>query len=99
MSELHFKFSLTKFIQAIVFLSRSGVSDLTKLKAAKLLYFADKEHLLRYGRPIIGDVYYALNLGPLPSQADDFLDEIEAANVAGPTTPEQIEFLRYLDVV
>ena len=99
MSKLHFRFDLAKFIQALVFLSKGGVSDLTKLKAAKLLYFADKEHLLKYGRPIIGDVYYALNLGPLPSQADDFLEEIEVANAAGPTTPEHEEFLRYLDVV
>jgi uncharacterized phage-associated protein len=99
MSKLQFKFDIAKFVQALVFLSKSGVSDLTKLKAAKLLYFADKEHLLRYGRPIIGDAYFALNLGPLPSEADDFFDEVEVANSAGPSTPDQEEFLRYLDVV
>jgi uncharacterized phage-associated protein len=98
MSKLQFKFDLAKFIQALVFLSKNGVSDLTKLKAAKLLYFADKEHLLRYGRPIIGDVYYALNLGPLPSQADDFLGEAEAAHLSGPSTPDQEEFFEYLDI-
>jgi len=99
MNILQFNFDLAKFIQALVFLSKNGVSDLTKLKTAKLLYFADKEHLIRYGRPIIGDKYYALNLGPLPSQADDFFDEVEAAHVAGPTTPQQEEFFRYLDIV
>ncbi|HEX9457910.1 MAG TPA: Panacea domain-containing protein [Thermoanaerobaculia bacterium] len=99
MSKLQFTFNRAKFIQSLVFFSKNGVTDLTKLKAAKLLYFADKEHLLRYGRPIIGDTYYALNLGPLPSQADDFLDDAEAAHLAGPSTPEQEEFFRFLDVV
>lgn len=98
MSNLQFKFNIAKFIQALVFLSKNGVADLTKLKAAKLFYFADKEHLLKYGRPIIGDVYYALNLGPVPSQADDFFDEAQAAYQAGPSTPEQEEFLRYLSI-
>jgi len=99
MPKLQFSFNLAKFVQALVFFSKNGVSDLTKLKAAKLFYFADKEHLLRYGRPIIGDVYFALNLGPVPSQADDFFDEAQAAHLAGPSTPEQENFLRYLDVV
>jgi len=99
MSQLQFTFNRAKFIQALVFFSKNGVTDLTKLKAAKLLYFADKEHLLRYGRPIIGDTYYALNLGPLPSQAVDFLDDAEAAHLAGPSSPEQEEFFHFLDVV
>lgn len=99
MSELSFRFNLAKYIQALVFFSKNGVTDLTKLKAAKLFFFADKEHLLKYGRPIIGDVYYALNLGPVPSQADDFFDEAGAAHLTGPSTPEQEEFLRYLDIV
>ena len=99
MPKLQFSFNLAKFVQALVFFSKNGVSDLTKLKAAKLFYFADKEHLLRYGRPIIGDVYFALNLGPVPSQADDFFDEAQVAQLAGPSTPEQEEFLKYLDIV
>jgi uncharacterized phage-associated protein len=99
MPQLEFSFDLAKFVQALVFFSKNGVSDLTKLKAAKLFYFADKEHLLRYGRPIIGDVYFALNLGPVPSHADNFFDEAQAAHQAGPSTPEQEEFLRYLDIV
>lgn len=44
-------------------------------------------------------MYFALNLGPVPSQADDFFDEAQAAHQAGPSTPEQEEFLRYVDVV
>ena len=69
MSELKFTFSLDKLIHALALFSTYGVRDLTKLKAAKLLYFADKDHLLRFGRPILGDVYYCLPYGPVPSVA------------------------------
>lgn len=69
MSELKFTFSLDKLIHALALFSTYGVRDLTKLKAAKLLYFADKDHLLKFGRPIIGDVYYCLPYGPVPSVA------------------------------
>jgi uncharacterized phage-associated protein len=39
----------------------------TKMKVCKLLYFADKEHLLQYGRPITGDTYVRMTYGPTPS--------------------------------
>jgi uncharacterized phage-associated protein len=39
----------------------------TKMKICKLLYFADKEHLLQYGRPITGDTYVKKQYGPTPS--------------------------------
>lgn len=74
MPRLEFSFSADKFIQAIVFFSHAGVRDLTKMKIHKLLYFADKLHLLRFGRPIIGDRYFALEYGPVASQAQNRLD-------------------------
>lgn len=79
MPEVRFEFDPEKVVQALVFFSKRGVGELTRLKAAKLLYFADKYHLLRYGRPITGDHYYCMNLGPLPSEANDLLNEAEAA--------------------
>lgn len=67
MAEIRFRFNLEKLVHALAFFSAKGISDLTKLKAAKLLYFADKKHLLMYGRPILGDVYFCLPYGPVPS--------------------------------
>ncbi len=69
-----FRFDAEKFVNAVAFLAQR-VRDLDKLKAAKLLFFADKYHLLRYGRPIIGDRYHSLDYGPVPSQALDIMNE------------------------
>jgi len=37
------------------------------MKLSKLLYFVDKEHLLSYGRTVIGDRYIKMEFGPVPS--------------------------------
>jgi uncharacterized phage-associated protein len=41
------------------------------MKAIKLIYFADRLHLRKYGRPIVGDVYWAMKLGPVGSRAKE----------------------------
>jgi uncharacterized phage-associated protein len=76
MYNLSFEFSIEKLVQAIAYFSKSGIRDLTKLKIAKLLYFADKVHLLEHGKPILGDVYFCMDLGPVPSVS---LNEMSAA--------------------
>jgi uncharacterized phage-associated protein len=65
-TELRFAFNLEKVVNALAYFAQAGVADLTKLKAAKLLYLADRCHFLRYGRPISGDRYIAMDLGPVP---------------------------------
>jgi uncharacterized phage-associated protein len=80
MYNITFEFNLDKLVQAIAYFSKVGLPDLTKLKIAKLLYFADKEHLLEHGKPIIGDVYWCMDYGPVPSFA---LNEMSAA-ISGP---------------
>lgn len=72
---IRFRFNLEKFIASVTFFAKE-TKDLDKLKIAKLLYFADKYHLLRYGTPIIGDTYYHLDYGPVPSKALDIINEI-----------------------
>ena len=74
MTMLRWKFDVEKLISAIGYLSTAGVRELSKLKLAKLLFFADKEHLIRHGRPILGDEYFALDYGPVPSKSLDLLD-------------------------
>jgi uncharacterized phage-associated protein len=75
MGDIKFEFSLEKLIHAIAFFSQQGIQDLTKLKVAKMLYFADKKHLLEFGAPIIGDVYFCMEFGPVPSFALNEMNE------------------------
>ncbi len=42
----------------------------------KIMYFADKAHLERYGRFICGDSYVAMRNGPVPSVTYDMLKGI-----------------------
>ncbi len=49
----------------------SSVHD--KYKALKVLYFADLDHLSRYGRLICGDHYIAMKDGPVPSHSYDLI--------------------------
>lgn len=80
MMGVRFTFSQEKALAAIELLAEAGMNDLTKGKIAKLLFFADKRHLVQNGRPIIGDWYAALPHGPVPSQVDNLLDAFEAGN-------------------
>lgn len=54
---------------------------MTFAQVMKVIYFADKIHLTRFGRPISGDTYIRMEHGPVPSIAynmlklDAFLDE------------------------
>lgn len=73
MKQLRFQFDLSKLANVIAFFAQD-IPDLDKLRIAKLLYYADKLHLQRYARPIIGDVYYRLRVGPVPSKALDFVE-------------------------
>jgi uncharacterized phage-associated protein len=68
-----FDFKPEKFASATAYLAerKQGV---TKKELCKLLYFADKRHLLRYGRSITGDRYFALEQGPIPSKGLDALN-------------------------
>ena len=47
---------------------------LTKKQICKLLFFADKGHLLLHGRTITGDRYFALEQGPIPTHGLDAMN-------------------------
>lgn len=70
---LDFKPNLDKIVELLLRLAhaRPGAD---KYQAVKLFYLADKEHLTRYGRPITSDAYYALDYGPVASNAMDLLE-------------------------
>jgi len=76
---IKFKFNKEKFISLIIYFAKN-ISGLDKLKAVKLIYFADRECLLKTGRPILGDEYIRMDMGPVPSKSFDLLREIQDSN-------------------
>lgn len=68
-------FSYHKAIQALNFFARQN-SDCTidKLRVLKLVFFADRYHLRKYGRTVTNDRYYAMRLGPVPSATKEMVD-------------------------
>jgi len=47
-----------------------------KLKLVKMIFLADRKHLARYGRPIVGGSYYAMPHGPASSELLDHMEKI-----------------------
>ena len=71
---LSFGFEVDKFVHAVAFFARR-CPELSKLKLAKLLYFADKQHLVEDGRPITGDRYTKMESGPVPTAGYNILKQ------------------------
>ena len=70
---IRFTFDWEKAIDAIEFLAEQK-PGLTQYYIGKLLFFADREHILDYGRPITGDRYVAMEHGPVPSAVRNLLN-------------------------
>ncbi len=65
-------FDKTKALNALLYVvNRLQRRDFHKI--FKILYFADREHLSEWGRPITGDNYIAMEAGPVPSKIYDML--------------------------
>lgn len=60
-----------KGTQAINYFARKKGGKINKMKAIKLIYLADRYHIRKYGRPIVGDTYWAMKLGPVGSNVLD----------------------------
>lgn len=69
-----FRYNSQRATQAILWLLHKHGGGMDKLKLVKLLFYADREHLVRYGRPIIGGDYVAMQHGPVPSQLLNYLN-------------------------
>jgi uncharacterized phage-associated protein len=73
---VRFTFDFDKTLAATVYLASAGISDLTKYKICKLIFLADKHHLVRFGRPITGDRLCAMDHGPVPSTTLNLLNNL-----------------------
>lgn len=75
MTQIRFRFDPDKMIAVLAYLAERVV-DLDAMKSAKLLYFADRGHLRRYGRTILGDAYYGLEHGPVPTATYELIEKV-----------------------
>lgn len=67
---MNFKIDRSKAINTMLFIIRSlgerGI-EAGIHKVMKLMYFADRKHLVDFGSPISGDTYQKMTYGPVPS--------------------------------
>lgn len=61
-----------KAIEAMVWLANKN-PGIDIYHVAKILYYAEKIHLNRYGRPIIGATYIRMEFGQVPSEVRDLI--------------------------
>lgn len=69
---LRLNLNRNKAVQAVDYIARKW-PRVTQYYVCKILYFADKEHCLDWGRTITGDRYVAMDHGPVPSRVYDML--------------------------
>ncbi|MCD8285404.1 MAG: SocA family protein [Prevotellaceae bacterium] len=63
-------------LNAVLYITEKSGGKADMHKIFKTLYFADREHLCKYGRSITGDFYRALQYGPVPSNTSDIFRAI-----------------------
>lgn len=74
----HLQPHLGRIVESVLFLVNAAHADgvpLTQYDIVKSIFIADTSHLNRYGRPITYDNYVAMENGPVPSTAYNFLKE------------------------
>ncbi len=66
------QFDKVKTLNALLYVAnRVQRKDFHKI--FKVIYFADRQHLADWGRPITGDTYIAMDAGPVPSRLYDMM--------------------------
>jgi len=64
-----------KAIQSLNLFASENGGVINRMKALKLLYFAEWYHLRKYGRLITNDTYYAMKKGAVPSKTMDIIED------------------------
>ena len=74
MQRINFNFDYKKATQGLNHFALKEGGLINKLKVLKLIYFADRFHLRKYGRLITNDIYFAMDYGPVPSNVKDIAE-------------------------
>lgn len=80
-----YKLNEKKYKNIILYLARHiGKGTIVgKKKLYKLLYFADFDFFEKYDKPLTGDIYHKLLLGPAPSYLDAIIAEMKKEGWVG----------------
>lgn len=74
MEKVEFKVNYEKCTQALNFFAHKAGGRINKMKALKLVFFADRYHVRKYGRLLTNDSYMAMEHGPVPSKTKDIAE-------------------------
>lgn len=94
---LRFRFAPRKAMAAIGWmLERASPHSLDLHTVLKICYFADREHLNAYGRPIFGACYRAMRYGPVPIEIYEMLkgEPLWLAEIGADRVPWQLRGYR-----
>jgi uncharacterized phage-associated protein len=75
------KMIITETIIESLYYILQKIGEADKIKLVKLIYLADKYHLIRYGRTITNDDYYAMEYGPVGTTLKDVLS-YDSSNIS-----------------
>jgi len=78
--------------QALNYFARQDGGCINKLKALKLLFFVDRYHLRKFGRPVSECTYFAMAHGPVASEAKNIAEE--AGQLPAPARVYSRKFVR-----
>ncbi|WP_081759241.1 type II toxin-antitoxin system antitoxin SocA domain-containing protein [Thioalkalivibrio sp. HK1] len=70
---IKFRFPPKKCLQAVQWMPATANEPLGFQTIFKTAYFADKRMLSIHWRPIFGDIYHAMDYGPMPVKIDEIL--------------------------
>jgi len=84
-------FNIEKSLQAVLYVAENlQRKDFHKI--FKVLYFADREHLAKYGRAITGDTYIKMMNGPVPSNIYDIFKAVKGESFFAADAVKYAEF-------
>lgn len=77
MQKIGFNFNYKKATQMLNYFATKEGGKINRMKALKLIYFADRYHLRKYNRLITNDTYFAMDNGPVASACKDIAEASE----------------------
>ena len=83
-----------RYRNAILFFCEK-IPNLGRTKLNKLLYFLDFDHFEKYERSVTGDIYENDELGPVPSNIEEILVEMEAEKLIETRIEPVFNYVRY----